>query len=71
MGKSLIGNIAIVFSIVLSTGPVAALSSSFDATNGMCASPEQAQQIQEFYNANAGAMPTIAASKLSMPGLSL
>lgn len=50
------------FSLLLCTGlAVPALADDF------CATPEQAKQVAEFYAANPGVMPPVAAARLKLP----
>lgn len=67
MNQSESKNINAALGVVLSASLVAAFAAGPVAANEMCASADQAQQVQEFYAANAGTMPTIAARKLNMP----
>jgi putative heme iron utilization protein len=51
--------VALVAAMLLTTAPVLA--------GGLCATPEQAAQIGEFYDENPGMLPVLAARRLGMP----
>lgn len=48
-----------------------ALAAGGVAADPYCATPDQAQQVREFYGRNPGTMPVIAATRLKMPEASV
>ena len=59
MNKRIIKTALFVVGVVCWTGP--------SASEPICASPEQAQRIQNFYNDNPGTTPLVAAGRLKLP----
>lgn len=53
--------------VVLVVALGSTLPSQYAAAGSFCATPEQAQQVREFYRNNAMAMPIIASRKLQLP----